>query len=77
MRAFIDGQDVSGAIRDGVPLMGALRLWPGQQRTIRIVTEGRARKQDEGGYRLELYPSLQPGASEQVLPLPVDEHRQG
>lgn len=72
VRAFVDGQDVSGAIRDGVPLSGALRLWPGQQRTIRIVTEGRGRKQDASGYRLELFPGLQSGASEQVLPLPPD-----
>ena len=72
VRTFVDGQDVSGAIRDGVPLSGAMRLWPGQQRTIRIVTDGRGRQQDEGGYRLELFPGLQSGASEQVLPLPPD-----
>ena len=75
VRAFIDGQDVSGAIRDGVPLSGALRLWPGQQRTIRIVTKGRERKKNESGYRLELYSSLQSGASEQVMPLPLDEQK--
>ncbi len=75
-KVFIDGQEVSAAItKDGVPLSGALRLWPGQQRTIRIVTEGRERKQDGGGYRLELYPGLQTGASEQVLPLPLDESK--
>ena len=73
VKAFIDGQDVSGAIRDGVPLSGALRLWPGQQRTIRIVTEWRERMQAGSGDRLELYPGLQSGASEQVLPLPLDE----
>ncbi len=72
VRAFVDGQDVSGAIRDGVPLSGALRLWPGQQRTIRIVTDGREGSQNEGGYRLELFPGLRSGASEQVLPLPPD-----
>jgi len=75
VRAYVDGQDVSGAIWDGVPLSGALRLWPGQQRTIRIVATGRERKQEEGSYQLELFPGLQSNASEQVLPLPPDGHR--
>lgn len=75
VRAFVDGQEVSGAIRDGVPLSGALRLWPGQQRTIRIVIEGRGGKQDESGCRLELYPSLRSNTAEQVLTLPWEEHK--
>ena len=72
VRASVDGHDVSAAIRDGIPLSGALRLWPGQQRTIRLVIEGREGKQDEGGDRLELYSSLQSSVAEQVLLLPLE-----
>ena len=75
VRAFVDGQNVSRAIRDGVPFSGALRLWPGEQRTIRIVTKERERKQGKNGYRLELFPGLQSRTPEQVLPLPPDEHK--
>jgi len=67
MRASIDGVDVSEAIRTGVPLVGPLRLWPGQRRTIRLAPAGPGSSAD--AMRLELYPGIGSTSPSQALAL--------